>query len=208
VIARLYKALGSPDARHVLLAHAAGISVRSTAIDDRLLRWSGELAGDLGIPCPVDESSSSEALESVFAQLPSRLAALLRVILLVDALDHVRTPEMRNVRSETGTRTVVCASTNRDLVSVPSRADLRSRRGRGHETRAKRRRFGRARLPEITHVDLDPEPLFQKDTAGRILSRIKGFLRDLGRPRRKVSKKNQKSALSRSSSRSSLRIRR
>jgi hypothetical protein len=38
VIARLYKALGSPDARHVLLAHAAGISVRSTAIDDLLLR--------------------------------------------------------------------------------------------------------------------------------------------------------------------------
>jgi hypothetical protein len=88
VIARLYKALGSPDSRHVLLAHAAGISVRSTAIDDLLLRWSGELAGDLGIPCPIDETSSSEALESVFAQLLSRLAALRRVILLVDALDH------------------------------------------------------------------------------------------------------------------------
>ncbi len=44
-------------------------------------------------------------------------------------------------------------------------------------------------------------------SVGRILSRIKGFLRDLERPRRKVSKKNQKSALSRSSNRSSLRIR-
>jgi hypothetical protein len=74
------------------------------------------LAGDLGIPCPVDETSSSEALESVFAQLLSRLAALRRVILLVDALDH---GFLFMLGTETGTRLVLAHKTVRAPVSLP-----------------------------------------------------------------------------------------
>ncbi|MBN1418137.1 MAG: DUF4062 domain-containing protein, partial [Planctomycetes bacterium] len=80
----------------VILAHAAGISTRSTSVDSLLRRWIRELAGHVGIADPSETLAAREDLEKAFGELLSRLSARRRVICLMDALNQFeRTPAAR-----------------------------------------------------------------------------------------------------------------
>ncbi|MCD4785053.1 MAG: AAA family ATPase [Candidatus Eremiobacteraeota bacterium] len=84
----------------LLLSHAAGISVASTQVDSMLKRWIGELADEMGMANPVDESKtvSREELVKEFAELLSRASQKKRVVLLIDALNEFeRTPTARHL---------------------------------------------------------------------------------------------------------------
>ncbi len=92
LLAHLYRKLqGRNDL--LLLAHAAGISPRSTQVDSLLRRWVEELARAVGIDDPLTEESTREEIEEQFAALLSRAATQQRVVLLIDALNQFeRTP--------------------------------------------------------------------------------------------------------------------
>lgn len=72
----------------VLLSHAAGISARSTSVDQMLRRWIEELCDAMKEPPPPAESLDSTRLQKSFGELLARSAAKHRVVLLVDALNQ------------------------------------------------------------------------------------------------------------------------
>ena len=102
LFAHLHRQLQERDV--LLLSHAAGISPRSTHVDDLLRRWVQELADVLGIEDPLakaetapDEARALRSLtgegdkpnpEEVFRSLLSRAANDRRVVLLLDALNQ------------------------------------------------------------------------------------------------------------------------
>ncbi len=86
LITRVCRKLEDADA--LLLAHAAGISPRSTSVEGLLLRFIGELAGFLCEEVPVEEGASAEDIEEAFASLLGRAAQRTRVVVLVDALNQ------------------------------------------------------------------------------------------------------------------------
>lgn len=75
----------------LILAHAAGISMRSTGVDAILRRWIQELAAHL----ELNESDPSKALETLeekkemFAELFLQTSMNKRIIILVDALNQL-----------------------------------------------------------------------------------------------------------------------
>ncbi len=72
----------------LLLAHAAGISLRSQRVDSLLRRWIGELATFLEEDDPTSEMTDAEELESTFASLLGRASLQKRVVVLLDALNQ------------------------------------------------------------------------------------------------------------------------
>jgi tetratricopeptide (TPR) repeat protein len=83
--------------RCLVLAHAAGISVRSARVEDLLRRWAGELTAALGEGAPGDDVRG-RALEILFGDLLERAAAGRRVVLLLDALEQFEpTPQARQL---------------------------------------------------------------------------------------------------------------
>ncbi|HEY5177274.1 MAG TPA: DUF4062 domain-containing protein [Terriglobales bacterium] len=90
LLARLVHDL-EPDA--LVLMHAAGISPRSTQVEDLLRRFIFELASSLGITDPAEALTAHDDLERMFAQLLARAAGARRVVVLIDALNQFeRTP--------------------------------------------------------------------------------------------------------------------
>jgi len=87
VFAHLYRRLES-DRSVLLLAHAAGISLRASQVDAMLRRWIGELAASLGVTDPLPDKASNEEVEQTFASLLGRSAQRSRVVVLVDALNQ------------------------------------------------------------------------------------------------------------------------
>jgi tetratricopeptide (TPR) repeat protein len=75
----------------VLLAHAAGIGVRSTQVDLMLRRFAGELAAIVGQPDVLDERSTSSDIDVAFNRLLHQVAATRRVVLAVDAFNLFET---------------------------------------------------------------------------------------------------------------------
>ncbi|MBU0609305.1 MAG: DUF4062 domain-containing protein, partial [Armatimonadetes bacterium] len=86
LMAHLYRQLQSPEV--LLLSHAAGISVRSAQVDSLLVRWIGELADFLQIPCPLGDNPSADEVQDTFASLLGRAALRRRVVVLLDALNQ------------------------------------------------------------------------------------------------------------------------
>jgi tetratricopeptide (TPR) repeat protein len=72
----------------LVLAHAAGISVRSTQVDWMLRRWVGELAAALGEADPLDDTAPPDDIDQAFARLLGRVARERRVVVLIDALNQ------------------------------------------------------------------------------------------------------------------------
>jgi tetratricopeptide (TPR) repeat protein len=72
----------------IVLAHAAGISARSTSVESMLRRWIGELATFLAVRDPIPAKASTEEVESTFASLLGRAATRTRVVVLIDALNQ------------------------------------------------------------------------------------------------------------------------
>ncbi|HUS80270.1 MAG TPA: hypothetical protein VM283_03315, partial [Armatimonadota bacterium] len=96
LLSHVYRKLEERDA--LLLAHAAGISPRSTSVDGLLGRFIGELAGFLGEAPPVEEGASAEEIEQAYASLLGRAALRTRVVVLVDALNQFEpTPRARHL---------------------------------------------------------------------------------------------------------------
>ena len=82
----------------LVLAHAAGISPRSTQVDAMLRRWIGELAQALGRADPLPETANAEEVERTFGELLRAASASRRVVLLIDALDQFEpTPRSRHL---------------------------------------------------------------------------------------------------------------
>jgi len=82
----------------LLLAHSAGISARSTAVDAVLRRWIEGLATHLGVPDPTEGIDRREELEAQFAILLSEVATATRVVILLDAVDQFEpTPVARHL---------------------------------------------------------------------------------------------------------------
>jgi len=91
VSARICRLLGQQDV--FVLAHAAGISTRSTQVDSVLRRWTQELAEFLEIPDPAAELTSRDDLQEAFRDLLTRASASRRVVCLLDAMNQFeRTP--------------------------------------------------------------------------------------------------------------------
>lgn len=82
----LYRTLQQKNV--LVLAHAAGISVRSTQVNWMLRRWVTELARTLGHPDPLDEGAVPEEIDRAFARLFAQAAEAQRVVVLLDALDQ------------------------------------------------------------------------------------------------------------------------
>jgi len=96
LFAKLCRELAGKDV--LLLAHAAGISTRSTQVDTLLRRWTGELASRLGVPDPSPGITARDELEKAFAELLSRASVSRRVVCLIDALNQFeRTPAARHL---------------------------------------------------------------------------------------------------------------
>ncbi len=95
LFARLHRELTGRDDL-VLLAHAAGISARSTGVEAMLRLWIDALRAALGEAAP--DATMDPAPERTFAELLARCARQRRVVLLVDALDRFeRAPGMRGL---------------------------------------------------------------------------------------------------------------
>jgi len=71
-----------------VLAHAAGVSPRSTQVNAMLRRWVEELAERLGEAEPLEDDAGAEEVEETFHRLLGRASAQRRVVLLVDALNQ------------------------------------------------------------------------------------------------------------------------
>lgn len=95
VFARLVERLGR-DPNVLLLAHAAGVSPRSTQVHWMVRRWVDELtlaAGDSDLARRVTDETPWDEVEKAFRTLLSDVASSRRVVLLVDALEQFeRTP--------------------------------------------------------------------------------------------------------------------
>ncbi|MCK9603413.1 MAG: tetratricopeptide repeat protein [Candidatus Omnitrophica bacterium] len=82
----------------LLLAHAAGVSPKSSQTEWMLRRWVSELGTALGETPAIPKDIKPEALERLFAQMLTRVAASRRVVVLVDALNQfLRTERSRTV---------------------------------------------------------------------------------------------------------------
>ena len=105
----LYKALHPRAAAGeiLLLSHAAGIFPMSGQVDRMLRRWIGELSAYLGVVDPLEKPAAgspeemagggrpgettvttSEQIEKTFAGLLHQVAANVRVVVLIDALNQ------------------------------------------------------------------------------------------------------------------------
>jgi hypothetical protein len=82
----LSRALQKQDV--LLLAHAAGISVRSTQVDWMLRRWVGELAQHLGRSDPLPDRASPDEIDGAFSRLLHQASQTQRVVVLIDALNQ------------------------------------------------------------------------------------------------------------------------
>jgi tetratricopeptide (TPR) repeat protein len=72
----------------LVLAHAAGISVRSTQVDWMLRRWVGELAATLEQADPLGEQSTPDEIDQAFSRLLHQASQIRRVVVLLDALNQ------------------------------------------------------------------------------------------------------------------------
>ncbi len=88
LFAKLYKELQKENA--FILAHAAGISLRSNSLENMLLIWIDGLAQHLKIDTAeqLKGKSKFDDFVKLFAELISRAAVKSRVIVLVDALNQ------------------------------------------------------------------------------------------------------------------------
>ncbi|MFH1198539.1 MAG: DUF4062 domain-containing protein, partial [bacterium] len=93
LFAKLYKELQNEDV--VLLAHAAGISLRSNSLENMLTIWIEELAAQLKIDITEElkEKNKFDDLTKLYAQLLSKLSVNKRVVVLVDALNQFERTE-------------------------------------------------------------------------------------------------------------------
>jgi tetratricopeptide (TPR) repeat protein len=82
----LYRSLQNADA--LVLAHAAGISVRSTQVDWMLHYWVGQLAQHLGQSDPLPEQATPNEVDRTFSRLLHQTAQQRRVVILIDALNQ------------------------------------------------------------------------------------------------------------------------
>jgi tetratricopeptide (TPR) repeat protein len=100
LLARVHQELqGTKHDGHevLLLAHAAGISLRSVQVDSLLHRWCQELAEAVGVR-PPGEAETGAALDRCFARLLEEAAGRRRVVLLLDALNQLEpTPRGRDL---------------------------------------------------------------------------------------------------------------
>ncbi|MBN1542907.1 AAA family ATPase, partial [candidate division KSB1 bacterium] len=96
LFSHLYLQLQKQDV--LLLASAAGISLRSAEVDAILQRWIEELAQFLKIASPLPEKPSSDDLLEQFTLLLGRAAVKKRVVVLLDALNQLeQTPRARRL---------------------------------------------------------------------------------------------------------------
>jgi hypothetical protein len=72
----------------LVLAHAAGASLRSSSVESMQRRWIEELAAALGVDAGLAENSDPDTINETFRALLARMAAQRRVVLAVDALDQ------------------------------------------------------------------------------------------------------------------------
>ena len=88
LFAKLHKELSEEDV--VILAHAAGISLRSNSVENMLLLWIEQLAKGLNrdITKELAEKPKLEDIVKLFAGLLSQTAVNKRVVVLVDALNQ------------------------------------------------------------------------------------------------------------------------
>ena len=88
IFAKLHKELQKEDV--FILAHAAGISLRSNSLENMLLLWIEELADYLktDVSGQLKEKNRFDDLTKLFAELLSRASADNRVVVLVDALNQ------------------------------------------------------------------------------------------------------------------------
>jgi len=87
LFAHLHRALEQEDV--ILLAHSAGISVPSIRVDSMLRAWTLKLARARQDDAPIDDTSTSRAVQGTFVGLLWRAAEERRVVLLVDGLDQL-----------------------------------------------------------------------------------------------------------------------
>ncbi|MBN2366181.1 MAG: DUF4062 domain-containing protein, partial [Calditrichaeota bacterium] len=88
LFAKLYQELRQEEV--LILAHAAGISLRSNSLTNMLTLWIEELAGYLqrDVSTELVEKNSFDDLRKLFTELLSQTAAQKRVLVLVDALNQ------------------------------------------------------------------------------------------------------------------------
>ena len=86
LIAQLSKKLQNDNT--ILLTHSAGISPRSTQVENLLRRWVDELTQVIGIKNPLTDQTTAKELEKTFHEILGRGAAKKRVIILIDALNQ------------------------------------------------------------------------------------------------------------------------
>ncbi len=87
LFAHLHQLLES-DESVLVLAHAAGISPRSSEIDAMLRRWIEELAAFLQVTHPLLDDASAEQVDQAFGSLLGRASSQTRVAMLLDALNQ------------------------------------------------------------------------------------------------------------------------
>lgn len=87
LFAELFQKLQS-DNSVLVLANAAGGTIRGASVDSMLRRWIDQLSGFLKITNPLPEKASSDDVDTVFLSLLHRTSAQKRVVLLLDALDQ------------------------------------------------------------------------------------------------------------------------
>jgi hypothetical protein len=85
LLARLARDL-EPDV--LVLVHAAGVSPRSTQVEDLLRRFLFELARSLGMEDPAAGLTARVDLERTFAQLLAQAARVRRVAVVIDAFNQ------------------------------------------------------------------------------------------------------------------------
>ncbi|MFC1634822.1 DUF4062 domain-containing protein [Planctomycetota bacterium] len=83
----LYRQLQANDDIFVL-AHAAGISPKSNAVDSMLRSWVYALAKELGQTDPLNDTNSMEDVDNAFSRLLGQAAFKKRIVILVDALNQ------------------------------------------------------------------------------------------------------------------------
>jgi len=86
LFAQVHRTLEQQDV--ILLAHAAGIGVRSIQVDWMLRRWVWQLARSLETESPIGDGSTSREVEVAFVELLARASESRRVVLLIDGLDE------------------------------------------------------------------------------------------------------------------------
>jgi tetratricopeptide (TPR) repeat protein len=89
LFAKVFKELKS-ESNMLVLAHAAGISLRSNSLENMLTLWIGELGIELqqDVSEQLSAAAKFEELKSLFSELLSQVAINKRVVILVDALNE------------------------------------------------------------------------------------------------------------------------